>query len=140
MRGVSRWRADFRFTTSVALQFVRKWKNNKRYCVSNKTCLVSCFEISERTRPTKPFPYLSFFFGGGVWGGAEQKIERKWFWSGGRTRRDECDVARRLLSVAHRRAREKARARARSDLLVIVARKKFAHGLQYPHKQILRKK
>ncbi len=32
-------------------------------------------------------------FGGGVWGGAEQKIERKWFWSGGRTRY-EGDVVR----------------------------------------------
>jgi len=31
----------------------------------------------ERTRSTKPFPYLSFFFGGGVWGGAEQQIEKE---------------------------------------------------------------
>ena len=36
--------------------------------------------------PTDKTISLPFFspIGGGVWGGAEQKIERKWFWSGGR--------------------------------------------------------
>ena len=40
------------------------------------------------SEPERQNHFLTFLFspvGGGVWGGARQKIERKWFWSGGRT-------------------------------------------------------
>jgi len=59
--------------------------------------------------PTDKTISLPFFspIGGGVWGGAEQKIERKWFWSGGRPRYEGDGAV--LSSYALRRAREKAR-------------------------------
>ncbi len=45
---------------------MEKWFS---YCVSNETCFQKIIlEFLKRTRPPKPFPYLSFFFGGGVWG------------------------------------------------------------------------
>ena len=59
--------------------------------------------------PTDKTISLPFFspIGGGVWGGAEQKIERKWFWSGGR--RSECggDGAVEVLFARPVKAREK---------------------------------
>ncbi len=47
MRGVSRERADFQFTTSVAPQFAKEWKNGEWCCVSNKTWLTSYFGMIE---------------------------------------------------------------------------------------------
>ncbi len=60
MRGVSRWRADGQFITNVAPQFARKWKNNKRYFVRSKTCLVCCFGVS-LANPTDKTISFQFF-------------------------------------------------------------------------------
>ena len=58
--------------------------------------------------PTEKTISLPFFspIGGGVWGGAEQKIERKWFWSGGRRSESGGDGAVEAVSrVPQGRAR-----------------------------------
>ena len=60
-----------------------------------------------RTRPIKTIS-LPFFspIGGGVWGGAEQKIERKWFWSGDRRSDSGGDGAAELFARPLGRARK----------------------------------
>ncbi len=62
----------------------------------------------ERTRPTKPFPYLSFRLSAERSGEEpNKKLKRKWFWSGGRPKYEGDGAV--LSSYAPRRAREKAR-------------------------------
>ena len=58
--------------------------------------------------PTDKTISLPFFspIGGGVWGGAEQKIERKWFWSGGRRRDSGGDGAVEVLFARPERSRK----------------------------------
>ena len=61
----------------------------------------------ERTRPTKPFPYLSFRLSAeGSGEEPNKKLKRKWFWSGGRPKYEGDGAV--LSSYAPRRAREKA--------------------------------
>ena len=61
MRGVSCERVYSQVTTVVAPQFAKEWKNDKRYCVSNKTCLVCCFGMTVANSQKPKFCLCVFF-------------------------------------------------------------------------------
>ena len=93
---------------------------------------MSRFGVTE-ANPTDKTISLAFFspVGGGVWGGARQKIERKWFWSGGRPRY-EGDGASQWTPMRTRKFR--ATTRSARGLFVKILRILFVKSSNFVQK------